>query len=183
MHRVACKWTNDLLTTGYVEHSLLVVLQLIKLAACYGTQRCITVFIRACCPYPKPYQSSPCPPPLHLCTHHPISRRSMWSLSRRFHTKTMYAHLLSLFVPYAAPIWVFLIGLPKYCLFRSTDLEVPHYVVSFSPLKTLSLLGPNIFISTLLSKHHQPLFLKNVEVTQMPVIVMAVDRLGNLCIV
>jgi len=58
MHCVACEWTNDLLTNwfcGAIVLEKLMVLQLIKLAACYGTQRFITVFTRAYCIYPKPY--------------------------------------------------------------------------------------------------------------------------------
>jgi hypothetical protein len=50
------------------------------------------------------------------------------------------------YVPHALPTSVFLIWSPKY-LARSTQHKAPHYVV-FSVPVTLSLLGPNILLST-----------------------------------
>jgi hypothetical protein len=95
-----------------------------------------------------------------VCASYPTSRRSIIILTPHlclglpsgllpsgFPTKTPYATLLS---PIHATCPIHLILSPKLYLVKSTDHWTTHYV-GFSTPVTLSILDPNILVSTLFS--------------------------------
>ena len=75
-----------------------------------------------------------------------------WSLSLRFpHQNTVYASPFPPYVLHAPPISFFSILSPEKQWVRSTDNSAPHYALFFHSPVNLSLLGPNILLSTLFS--------------------------------
>ena len=121
--------------------------------------------VPATCPYPEPDQSSPFPPThilkIHLNIIHPsTSGSSSWSLSLGFPTKSLYALRLSP-IRATCPVHLMLLDFitprtfcKQYRPHSSSLCSLPH-----SPV-TSSLLGPNIFLSTL--------FLVNLSLCERP---------------
>ena len=120
-----------------------------KLTAFYGIRRFITAFTRAAtCTYPEPDQSSPCP--------QPTSWRSNLILSSHlfpsgFSTNSLYATFLS-HIRATCPAHVIFLYFITRIIFGEEYRSLNSLLCSFlhSPV-TLSILGTNILLSTLLS--------------------------------